>query len=258
MHTDYLVRCSRSAFKNITWLFAGVCFFYVTSFAQSARPSKKSPAEDPFPAINIDIREHLKVFMDSAEGAIYRISICADVPNNKKPLQVAYHQETGHVFLVLQKISAANDTVSRVFGFYPKRGLQTLLFKKTHSRIKDNSLREHDAVISKELSAKQFDTVLSKAITYAGRKYHMNRYNCYDYALAIFNCAAGEVSLPVNHIRFPFIFGRGGSPCSVYKDLQKLLLSGPVWKPHIMFGELIAPVSNGREKGLPAKLLANQ
>jgi hypothetical protein len=161
-------------------------------------------------------------------------------------MRVVRRQETGHVFLVLQKINPGTDTINRVFGFYPRKGLQTLFFKRTKSVIKDNSYRVHDVQISRELTLSEFDTVMSKAIDLAIRKYHMNRFNCYDYAIEIFNSVAGNHSLPLVYVRFPFIFGRGGSPCSVFKNFSELVKSGSYWKESISFGEMNAPASTGR------------
>jgi len=162
-----------------------------------------------------------------------------------KTMACSRGQQAGHVFLVLQKITAA-DTVNKVFGFYPRKGLPTLVFKKIKSTIKDNSKRVYDADISKELSAAEFDLVLAKSILYAQRIYHINKFNCYDYALEIFNSIAGKEALPVSHVRFPFIYGKGGSPCSLYKDLKKLKESNSFWASYIRFGNLTAPVSTGR------------
>lgn len=215
-------------------------------YSQGGKQSKHPPLEK-YPAIDVDIARHLQVFHDSVSQTTYRMLLCADVPNNKKPLQVAHHQETGHVFLILQKIPRPGDTIHRVFGFYPKKGLPTLFFKKSRSRIKDNSDREYDVEISLELTARQFDTVLASAVSNASRKYHINRYNCYDYALRTFNAVAGELALPQLYVRFPFIFGRGGSPCSLYKDLSRLRDLGSPWVEHIRYGNFRAPVSTGRE-----------
>jgi hypothetical protein len=229
---------------NSSLFFSIVVFPWLNSYSQN-RSAKSNQVEIELSAYAINIADELEIFYNGTENAKYSISLCADVPNNKKPWRVARGQETGHVFLILQKINDA-DTINKVFGFYPKRGLPTLLFKKIKSKIRDNSTRNYDADVSKELSRAQFDTVLAKSIEYSRRIYHINKFNCYDYALAIFNSVAGENTLPVSHIRFPFIYGKGGSPCSVYKDLKKLKESSSSWAPHIRFGNLAAPISTGR------------
>jgi hypothetical protein len=237
-----LILGKRSPERNL--FFLSLVFFSLTSYSQDHAP-KSNQAGGEFLAYSIDIADELEIFHTEASNAVYRISLCADVPNNKKPWHVAQGQQTGHVFLILQKINGT-DTINKVFGFYPRKGLPTLFFKKIKSKIKDNSKRTYDTDITKELSASEFDTVLTKSILYAQQVYHINKFNCYDYALEIFNSIAGKDSLPVSHVRFPFIYGKGGSPCSVYKDLKKLKESNSSWAPYIRFGSLAAPVSTGR------------
>jgi hypothetical protein len=98
------------------------------------------------------------------------------------------------------------------------------------------------------VSRTQFDTILSRSVALASKRYHINKYNCYDYALLIFNSVVSD-TLPNVPVRFPFIFGKGGSPVSVYKDLKRLQSSGSAWAPHITFGKMRAPVSSGRVVG---------
>jgi len=57
--------------------------------------------------------------------------------------------------------------------------------------------------------------------TYA-KKYNLNKYNCYDYALELYNSIPGTEALPTLKVKFPFKFGRGGSPCGLYKVLKEL------------------------------------
>lgn len=227
--------------------FASLIFFCPGIYSQDR--SAKANQAGGFLAYSIHIADELSVFDNGKTMATYRISVCADVPNDKKPWKVAFRQETGHVFLILQKISGI-DTINKVFGFYPKSGLPVLFFKKIKSQIKDNSERVYEVDVTKEISAAEFDTVLTRSIVDAQRVYHINKFNCYDYALGIFNSIAGEHPLPVRHIRFPFIFGKGGSPCAVYQDLRTLKVVDPALASCIRFGTLIAPLSTaaGTEK----------
>jgi hypothetical protein len=237
-----LIMKKRSPKRNL--FFISLIFFNLTCYSQN-RSAKSNQGEDQFLPYSVNIADELEIFHNGVSNAVYRISLCADVPNNKKPWRVARGQQAGHVFLILQKINGA-DTINKVFGFYPKKGLPTLFFKKIKSKIKDNSKRAYDADITKELSAGEFDSILVKSVLYAQRVYHINKFNCYDYALKIFNSIAGMDTLPVSHMRFPFIYGKGGSPCSIYKDLKKLKESNSVWGSYIRFGSLVAPVSTGR------------
>lgn len=228
-----------------------ICIFILSSSPIIGQDSKsgKASAGEKYPAIVVDLEQQLSVF-DSSElkNARYRIAICADVPDNRRPHKVAYQQESGHVFLLLQKMSESNDTVQSVFGFYPRKGLPTLFFKKISSRIKDNSDREYDVEVSMDLTGEQFDSVLSRSKRYAKRKYHINKYNCYDYALQIFNSVLTADTLALVKVRFPFIFGKGGSPVSIYKEMKRLQQEKSLWSNRIRFGEMRAPVSSGRRR----------
>jgi hypothetical protein len=225
-----------------------IAVFFISFLLPCRAQHAKSAETDEFEAYPIDIAEQLKVFQKTIPGAIYRIALCADVPNNAKPLQVAHNQETGHVFLILQMIYGS-DTTSEVFGFYPKRGLPVLFIKTIASKIKDNSRRDYDVEISKTITEAEFDEAILKAVFYGKKKYHINRFNCYDYAMTVFNAVAGNDPLPVVHVRYPFVFGKGGSPCGVYRDLKRLKETDAAWAPYIHFGELIAPISTGRNRG---------
>jgi hypothetical protein len=137
-----------------------------------------------------------------------------------------------------------------VFGFYPFKGLPTLFDRNVKSIVKDNSGRDYDVQISRSLSADEFNTVLQKSIAYAQHSYHLNKYNCYDYAVLIYNSIAGQDTVPLTTVKYPFIFGRGGSPVSIYNDLKMMQRAGT---PGIEYGHFIAPISTGRKKSLARK-----
>jgi len=223
-------------------------FFFFLPGKSIAQQNKNAAVNEGYiESVNINIGRELKCFNKEITDASYSISLCADVPYNKKPYKVAHHQQTGHVFLVLKKINPLNqDTISQVFGFYPKKGLPTLFFKTIKSVIKDNSRREHDAAITRQLTKAEFDTVIAKSVSFSKNIYHINKYNCYEYALFIFNAVADSDTVPFTHVRFPFIFGWGGSPVGLYKDLERIKQNGSSLAASIQFGDFLAPVSSTR------------
>lgn len=176
-------------------------------------------------------------------NAGYSITLCADLPDNNNPSKVHLNSETGHVFIILTKWNE-KDTINSVFGFYPRRPASSLIFKNVRSEILNNGNREYNASLSKRLNADTFRIVMKTAIDLAKKKYNINKYNCYDYAIEIFNSIAGPDKIPIRHIRFPFIFGKGGSPCSLYTDLAEMKNNGSAWSPFIQTGVFMAPVSN--------------
>lgn len=181
---------------------------------------------------------------DSLHGDVsYSITLCADVPDNNNPARVHLKSETGHVFIILSKWNN-KDSISRVFGFYPRRPASSLFFKNVRCEILNNSKREYDISLFKKLDEKEFEIAIQTAVGSAKKKYNISKFNCYDYALGVFNSVAGVNQLPVHHIRFPFILGKGGSPCGLYADLFRMKNNGSAWAPFIQIGLSRAPDSN--------------
>ena len=206
--------------------------------------SNFSNAERPLPA-SVRLARAFECFSPVDETASYSVSICADIPNDKDPDRIYYKKQPGHVFLILQKTDslAAIKSVSQVFGFYPRRPVTSIMFKTVRCDILDNSRRSYNAGLTRYVTATEFRIVLQKATELAKKKYNLNRYNCYDYAVEVFNALPGQPKLPLSHVKFPFIFGKGGSPCALYRDLEKLKANDSMLASLIQFGDLRAPAS---------------
>jgi hypothetical protein len=172
--------------------------------------------------------------------ASYMIRLCADVPNDKNPKQVLYKNEPGHVFLIFQQFNET-DTISLAFGYYPKKPANVILFKNVKSELRNNRNRMYDCQFSRSVTEYNFFDVLDSAVVLAGKKYNLNHFNCYDYAVRVFNLSAGNYLIPVQYVKFPFIWGKGGSPTGLYRQLKALKDNDSTWSNHIEFGQLKAP-----------------
>lgn len=193
---------------------------------------------------SLNLQEHLRIFYPLHDSAEYTVTVCADLPVNDKPECVYKKGEPGHVFLILsRKDPITTEVITRSFGFYPRFPV-TFIKKQVRSKILDNSDREYNASLEKKLTACEFALILEKCKELTKKKYNLKKYNCYDYVLEIFNSIPGIEKLPVTYVKFPFILGRGGSPCGLYSDLKKLLSTSSAWKPFIKFGLLKSPSSN--------------
>lgn len=188
------------------------------------------------------LEQSLQCFEPLNPQARYSLTLCADIPDNTNPSRVHLKSETGHVYLIFSKITG-QDSIHNVFGFYPRRPASSLIFKNVRSEILNNGGREYNASVTAELDAVLFSQAIRQAVLLAKKKYNINRYNCYDYALELFNGVTGKEPIPVRHIRFPFIFGRGGSPCGLYADLHSLWMNKSGWAPFIQIGIFSAPAS---------------
>jgi hypothetical protein len=183
-------------------------------------------------------------FGDLDNTATYSITLCADVPDNDSPLKPLKGDETGHVFVILTK-RTASTTVSRSFGFYPKHMLFTVFVHRSRSKIADNGGRVYDIAITEKIDAQQFAQLLEYAIELSYLKYHLKKNNCYHYALALFNFVS-EVKLKTKHIRLPFLFGKGGSPCGLYSELMKMKKNNPSAVQQIIHGSFTSPENSCR------------
>lgn len=207
----------------------------IYAFRDSGRLEKKAPYE------TVNIQEYFQVFYPVQDNAVYFITVCADLPVNDNPNCVYKKGEPGHVFLILTKQSIlTGEVVTRSFGFYPRVPVSCLV-KRVRSKILENNNREYDASLKKELTAEEFLLVIEKSKKFAKKKYNLNKYNCYDYVLEIFNSLPGIEKLPITYVKFPFIFGRGGSPCSLYGDFKKLASGGSSLAALIRFGVYKSP-----------------
>jgi hypothetical protein len=192
-----------------------------------------------------NLAERFSVFHTLKPGEVYSITIAADVPDNDRPHKVYIKREPGHVFVILeQKDTTKGTTVAQVWGFYPVRPVSSILFKNVRCELNDNGKRRYDASITRRLTKAEFDTIRTKAVELAKKKYNINKYNCYDYAIELFNAIPGVEKLPVTHVKFPFIFGRGGSPCGLYRDLKRLKTTNSTLAPFIRMENGRAPVSS--------------
>jgi hypothetical protein len=99
-----------------------------------------------------------------------------------------------------------------------------------------NQKREYNASLTVSLSAAQAAVVEQNALLLSVKKYHLNKYNCYDYAIDLYNTVEGAEQLQNEKVKFPFVFGKGGSPCGLYRQLQEIKNSGRDYAAFVSFG----------------------
>lgn len=226
----------KKAGRIFCWLFC-ICLHASANAGTGKDSVRNSGKKNPSRPLDLKKRLHDFYPLDSAE---YSVTLCADVPVNSDPGRVYTKGETGHVFIILSKKVSTGEVISSSFGFYPKVPV-TFLVKKVRSKIMDNSNRDYDVAIEKKTTPEEFAHVLEQCLLLARKKYNLKKYNCYDYALGIFNTLAGNEKLPVTYVKFPFIFGKGGSPCGLFKDLKRLSVSTSSWAHSIRFGKMRSP-----------------
>lgn len=120
-------------------------------------------------------------------GASFSVKLCTDIPVNSDPLfPVDFSLSPGHTFLTLIKTNGAQN-ITQSFGFYPDSRWNIAGFSVT-SKIKDNGVQynEHEynaSIVMNNISAAQFNQILSASQTAAQSNYNLQYNNCTNYAL---------------------------------------------------------------------------
>jgi hypothetical protein len=182
-----------------------------------------APFSGKLSASAASLQKKFKAFDTLGNNGKYDLILAVDVPDNRRPLKVLYKNEPGHVFLILRKTDTVTGKTAEIaWGYYPANPVAILFFRRSKSQLLINAKREYNASLTVSLSAAQAAAVAQNALRLSAKKYHLNKYNCYDYAIELYNTIEGAVQLLNEKVKYPFVFGKGGSPCGLYRQLQKI------------------------------------
>ena len=213
----------------------------------------------------IDIRKFFNCFdLVPSDGASYTIQLCADVPSNSNPdvsMNFSGTVNAGHTFLVITK-SGSGISVTQSFGYYPQTAPSAWNpFSSIPSAIKDNRGQEINASITMSIGPDQFNAIRSTAINQSTQPYLLDKSNCTDYALSVFN-AGRSTPLTMD----PYILRQAGlaasngitsspitvtinnSPQKLYAKLATMKNNGDLEAANIQIDlshTLKAPISHG-------------
>jgi hypothetical protein len=213
----------------------------------------------------INITNYFKCFdLIPSDGATYTIRLCADVPSNGDPnLSMTFSAgiSAGHTFLVVTK-SGGGVSISQAFGFYPASTLSAWNpMSAVGSVIRDNSNAEINASITMTINSDQFNTIRAAAINLSNNPYRLDKSNCSDYALGVFNAArANPLTVDPYILRQAgIVMGNGASsapitvpitnsPQMIYEKLSAMKASGDPEASNIqvnLTNGLYSPKSHG-------------
>src|SRR5215831_3020892 len=105
--------------KSLTKLLYAILFLScgtANHVEQSAKWANSHPSKFPKRPDLKELSERFGRFHYDSNSN-YTIKLCADVPYNKNPAKVTYHNEPGHVFIILSQQTGKDEIVSEVFGF---------------------------------------------------------------------------------------------------------------------------------------------
>lgn len=175
----------------------------------------------------------------SNTGATYTVALNSDVPVNQRPSTVIQGMSGGHAFLTLTKSNGSNS-VTQVFGFYPKYTVKAATLAGVTSAIKDDSEHEINASISLNVSSSNFDDLITYISNHSSDDYNLTGYNCTDFALEAFNTML-STPITVN----PSAFNSGHTPSGLYLALNNLKAANGPLANSIFLGLDHAPTGHG-------------
>lgn len=157
---------------------------------------------DELPVINI--QKYFNCFdLVPSVGATYSVKLCVDLPMNSSPdasVTFSGGVSSGHTFLSITK-SGSGVSITQCFGYYPQTHISLLNpISPIAAVIKDNGDKEINAAVTISISSDEFNTMRTYAVNRAHIPYTLDKSNCTDYALSVFN------SVRVNPLRIdPYV-----------------------------------------------------
>ncbi|MDD2793630.1 MAG: hypothetical protein PHD73_10670 [Sediminibacterium sp.] len=170
------------------------------------------PAEQLQPTSLID------AFMDDKRASSYAIAIHVKQPVAGKKKIFTGLGNVGHMFITLTKFNKDRSFVSSTFGFYPEKGLMipvNPIFPESPSVIKNDRFRSWDEMVGRFVSQKDFSRILEFIDKNSNTLYHLNRFNCSDFALAIAELA--HIRIGETSGKWPL--GKGNNPATTGQSI---------------------------------------
>ena len=150
-------------------------------------------------------------FNDGKKAIAYGIMVHVKQPKAGKRTVMAKLNNVGHTFVTLIKFNTDSTTLSRSFGFYPKKDnlfSATPLIPSTTSVFKDDAKHEWDEVVGKLISKRKFDKIIQLVKQYKCKKYNLNSNNCTDFGLDI----AAIAGIKIKDTNSAWFLGKGNNP----------------------------------------------
>jgi hypothetical protein len=157
-------------------------------------------------------------FDDGKEASAYALMIHIQQPLSGKRKIFTKLSRVGHTFITLIKYNTDSTSVSRSFGFYPRKDhflSATPLFPTTKSVFKDDERHNWDETIGKFISERKFKKILQVIKDYDQKRYNLNKNNCTDFGLNL----AGTAGIKIMDTKGSWPFGRGNNPANAGQSI---------------------------------------
>lgn len=172
----------------------------------------------------VAVKKLLEPFHDEEEGLAYGVMLHVKQPKYGKRKPFMFINNVGHMFVTLVKFEQDGQTVSRTFGFYPRKQnflSATPLIPGTSSTFKNDSLHDWDELVGRFISYKQFKLIVHMIRQYGKKRYHLSTNNCTDFGL----CISEIAGISIKNTRGSWPLGKGNDPGDTGQSLYEGLFS---------------------------------
>ncbi|WP_419699637.1 hypothetical protein [Mucilaginibacter sp. NFX135] len=152
-------------------------------------------------------------FDDGKKASAYALLIHISQPVSGKRRIFVKLSKVGHTFITLIKYNTDSTSVSRSFGFYPKKEhflSATPLFPTTGSVFKNDEQHDWDETVGKFISERRFKRILKVIRQFDQKNYNLNKNNCTDFGLSL----ASTAGISILYTNGSWPLGRGNNPAS--------------------------------------------
>jgi len=160
------------------------------------------------------------------------------VPGKQK---VFHWINTGHTFITLIKYNDDSTSVTRSFGFYPKKDnilSATPLLPSTSATFKDDAGHNWDELIGKFISRHKFKRILKLVSQFSETDYQLSTNNCTDFAVS----AATIAGIYISNTKAKWPLGKGNNPGSTGQSILANKVSTDDNKPLFIYKNLITSI----------------
>lgn len=177
----------------------------------------------------IDRKKYMDCFNTVPDaGATCTITISTDIPVDGHP-ETFFDPSTasvGHTFIELYKAGSNGAIISQNFGFYPTTDYKAIGGTDVSSKVVDNAYHEYNARLTISVTPAQLQAAINTVNAIGGNSYNLLTNNCTDFALAVFNAAGGNLSIPKSQI--PGYYNPNGTstPQGLYNKLEDMAVAG--------------------------------
>lgn len=194
-------------------------------------PTIRIDVDQPENVPAIDVKKYLNCFGSTqSPDATYTVTIATDIPVDGDPSRLFNWSDAspGHTYIELYKNDdASSGLIQQNIGFYPNSSWKVTSGGDVSSKIGDDAGHEYNARYTISVTASQFQSALNTVQGLSTHNYNIAAFNCTDFALAVFNAAGGNLSIPQYQIPgYPNGTTGSNTPQGVYQQLSAMAING--------------------------------